>query len=128
MFIKVDDGWKHTGSGYKADPISGRAPVYILPRWNAFEHSRRHTHGTAADIYCYMQFIQALYLEDLSGDDIAIVMCNLYNTNPDDELTKLNAGISPEFANWSELYKLLQDHYHDQHRQQWVNSLLNCRR
>ena len=102
--------------------------MYILPRWNAFEHSRRHTHGTAADIYCYMQFIQALYLDDLSGDDIAIVMCNLYDTNPADELTKLNAGISPEFTNWSELYKLLQDHYHDQHRQQWVNSLLNCRR
>ena len=127
MFIKVADGWKHAGSGYKTDQISGRSPVYLLPRWNVFEQGRRHTHGTAADIFCYMQFSQELCLDDLSGDDIANVMCNVYNTDPNDELAELNADISPEFANWSELYTLLQDQYRNHHRQWWVNSLLHCR-
>lgn len=86
-----------------------------LPRWSTFNKYQRHAHGSFNDIYHYMWFLLNHYRTaelDITGDEIASSLCNLYSTSPSEELEALMqyAKLPPnKFKNWTEVYAKMKD-------------------
>lgn len=110
-YVKVEGGYLHDGIGHRRDH-NGNWPIYPLPRWSSFEKCYRNKHGTAADIVHYMQFFinnyQTLYNCDITGNEIADILCNMYNTSIDDELVEVNKVFRSHFPNWTVIFDALK--------------------
>ena len=112
MVTKVSNGWLHDGVGHRRDRKTGLYPVYPLPRWSTFCSYHRNPFGSYDDIYHYMRFCQDNYQTarlDITGDEIANTMCDLYKTNSNDELAKFNTEYNYEFDSWSAIYIRLKE-------------------
>lgn len=117
MITKVHNGWLHTGLGHRQDPVTHQYPVYPLPRWSTYNTHTGEIAGTYKDIYLYMDFAQNSYqtsdIPDLSGDDIATTICNLYGTDANEELKKINTAINTKFKSWTALYNKMKQVKYD---------------
>ena len=112
-YTKVEGGYLHTGLGYRRDR-EGNYPIYPLPRWGIYDGYYRHNLGSNSDIMHYMIFFinnyQTRYNCDITGDEIADTMANLYGTSAAGELAKMNLP----HKSWSEVFESLIRHSDDE--------------
>jgi len=107
--IKTNKGWQHSGFGYKNNP------VYPLPRWSVFNSGSRNKEGSWEDILHYFRFLDDNYataMLDITGDEIATVLCLQGHTDKKQELEKMKIELklkNSNFQTWSEVFNKFKE-------------------
>lgn len=112
MITKVENGWLHNGVGHRYNWETGSYPVYPLPRWKTYCSYYGEPRGRYEDIYQYMCFCQDNYQTawlEITGDEIADVICKQTNADPAAVLQTLNKECGTDFKDWSAVYKRLNE-------------------
>jgi hypothetical protein len=112
MITKVENGWLHDGVGHRYNWKTGSYPIYPLPRWKTYCYHYGEPRGYYADIYQYMCFCQDNYQTawlEITGDEIADVICKQTNADPAAALQTLNKECGTDFKDWSAVYKRLNE-------------------
>ena len=115
--FEIDQQYGKTPHGYYHASYFGRPAYYdLLPGYKKFQDHYRNKIGSWEDIIHYMRFIIRDYRkpDELTGTEIANVLCKEGGTNPDEELIKFISQQkldSNDFSSWDDVFSAMMMHH-----------------